>query len=466
MRAALLALASVVACTSGEADPRVVSPARSAAGAPSAVDPAPSSRASASDPAPTSSSSPPDASADPSLSAPPADAAAPPSRDTTSPFPRDPPGYFALAAPLRCDRAVRCGEIGASERERCLREAPRNRVLLGVERGLQNRRYRFDPALAAACLRLLAEAPCAVDHEVMPEGCLAGVVPAGLVPAVPSGGKCERWEECIDGHCSGQLGCPGECRAHTLAAGGPCDDHTLCGPDLYCDRDVCRPRGDLGAACSDHWQACRPGLVCQGYVAPSREPHAYRREQLGVCEARRRDGRPCRRVSLGHDCAPDHFCDFGAAAPTCRARLPAGAACTWQDACADGLRCDGLRLAATSSDAGEPALAAAGVCRPVADAGATCDPAAAETRCPLGMHCADDGRCRPRGDTGAACRERNDCGPYHHCDPAAHTCQPDLALGEPCRPGRGGGPGDPGPCFLATCDPAARRCVGACPRGE
>ncbi|SFF06870.1 hypothetical protein SAMN02745121_06763 [Nannocystis exedens] len=391
----------------------------------------------------------------------------PPSRlPSLSAPPRDPAEYFALLAPLRCDRAVRCGEIGASERERCLREQPRARVLLGVERGLQAGRYRFDPARAAACLRLLAEAACAVDHEVLPAGCLGGAVPAGLLPAVAPGGACERWEECIDGRCTGELGCPGQCRAHTPAAGGPCGADTLCSDGLYCDRDVCRPRGDLGAPCDGHWHACRPGLVCQGYVAPVHEPHAYRRKQLGVCEARPDAGRPCHRVSLGHDCAPAQFCDFSAAEPRCRARSPAGAACSWQDACADGLRCDGLRLSAAVNGAGERRLEAPGVCRPVADADAPCDPAAAETRCPIDMRCGDDGRCRPRGDTGATCRERNDCGPYHHCEPATRTCQPDAALGEPCRPDRGGGRGDAGPCFLGACDPAARRCVGACSRGN
>jgi hypothetical protein len=378
--------------------------------------------------------------------------------------PRDPAEYFARADPERCDRAVRCGEIGASERERCLREAPRARVLLGVERGLQAGRYRFDPQLAATCLKLLAEAACAVDHAVIPSGCLGGAVPAGLAPAVPPGGACERGEECVDGRCTGGLGCPGVCRAHTLAAGGPCDSDTLCGHDLYCDRDVCRPRGDMGAACDGHWQACRPGLVCQGYVALDRRPHAFRRQQLGVCEARGDRGRPCRQLGLDHDCAPAFPCDFSGAAPTCRARRSSGAACTWLDTCADGLRCDGLRLARPAVGSDVPSLAAPGVCRRVGDVDTACDPAAAETRCPDSMSCSEAGTCRPRGDTGAPCRERNDCGPYHHC--ALGTCRPDLAPGEPCSPGPGAGPGLPGPCFAGTCDPAARRCLGACDRGR
>jgi len=198
-------------------------------------------------------------------------------------------------------------------------------------------------------------------------------------------------------------------------------------------------------------------------LRPRDDPHAGRREQPGVCEARRRADQPCRRVSLGDDCAPDHFCDFAAAAPVCRARLPLHAPCTWLDACADGLRCDGLLLGdqAAANGSGMRALVRPGACRPVGDRGSPCDLAAAETLCPAGMRCSDAGTCVARGDTDAACRERNDCGPYHDCDLARGTCQPELALGEPCAP-NSAGPGDP--CAFGRCDPRTRRCAFACRR--
>ncbi|MCY1058663.1 hypothetical protein [Nannocystis sp. SCPEA4] len=389
------------------------------------------------------------------------DATAPSAANADTTSPRDFAEYTALATPLRCDRVVRCGEIGASEREQCLHEVPRALVLLGVARGVQAGRYRFDPALANQCLQLLRDAPCDVDHDAILPDCLGGAVPAGLRPAVAPGGACERWEECEDGICTGELGCPGVCRARTLVAGGPCDQDTLCSDDLFCDGDVCRPRGDLGSACTGHWQACRRGLVCQGYIPANRNPHAYRREQPGVCEAPRRVGQPCRPVSLADDCAPGTFCDFGAAAPTCRARLPREAACTWLDACADGLRCDGLLLGdqPAANGSGMRTLVEPGVCRPVGDRGSRCDPAAAATLCPMAMTCTEAGACVPRGDTGADCREHNDCRAYHFCDPATGTCRPQPAVGEPCA---ATGPGDH--CAFGRCDPKTRRCVGACRR--
>lgn len=389
----------------------------------------------------------------------------PPTSPLATPIPKTPAEFAALAVPLRCDWAVRCAAIGASQRERCLREAPRAAVLLGVERGLRAGRYRFDGEAASDCLRLLADAPCHVDYATLPSGCLSGAVPAGLEPAVAPGGACERSEECVDGHCTGTLGCPGVCVAHQSEVGQPCSNDILCSEHLFCDRDVCRPRGERGASCGGHWQACRPGLVCQGWQSPIHAPPVHRPERLGVCEAPRGLGQPCRTVGLDDDCAAELFCDFGAPdIPTCRARQSAGAACTWLDACADGLRCDDFMLGdnAALNGSGMRSLARPGVCRPVADQGATCDFVCESTRCPLSMYCVEDGVCAPRGDTGAACRQRNDCGPYHVCDPHSRTCQPELDLGEPCTPA----PGLGDPCAFGLCDPKTRRCVPDCPRGR
>lgn len=381
------------------------------------------------------------------------------------PLPRSLEEFEAEAAPLRCARAIRCGELGASHLARCLADdGSRRRVLLGVARGLQAGRYRFDPEIARACLRVLAEAPCHVDYETTPPGCLAGAVPAGLLPAVAPGGACERWEECVDGICSGEVGCPGTCRPRTPDVGGPCDPNTLCSEHLYCDDGKCVARGDVGATCDGHWQACRPGLVCQGWRPAVDSHHDYRPAQPGTCERRRGLGEPCRRVSLGDDCAAELFCDFGAAAPVCRDRLSEGTACTWLDACADGLRCDGVRLGehAAANGSGMRALDRPGVCRRVADRGDPCDAAAAQTTCPADGRC-ENGTCRPRGDTGEPCRERNDCGPYHFCEPRRRECRPQGAPGERCTPGV---KGLDGPCFLSECDPTTRRCVAQCRRDK
>ncbi|MCY1009771.1 hypothetical protein OV079_30255 [Nannocystis pusilla] len=393
---------------------------------------------------------------------------------TTHPRPRDAAESAAWEAPLRCDRAIRCGEIGASERERCLRVTRRKSVLHGTERALKAGRYRFDPALAADCLKFLAEAPCHVAYEVIPDGCLSD---AGLYPAVPPGGACEHKDECIEGTCTGTIGCPGVCRAHTSEVGGRCDRDTPCSEHLFCGGETCRPRGDLGAACSGiggTGEGCRPGLLCQ--YPPDGGPHEPRLARPGTCQPPRGLGQSCRRTVLDHDdCAVEYFCDFGLAVPVCRVRLPAGAACPSVDACADGLRCDGLWLAdrSTVSDIGHMvrrdevrAVVRPGVCRPVADQGSACEFTADGTRCPADMLCSEDGVCVARRDTGSACESDDDCGDTLFCDPTSGTCRPELDLGEPCSPVATDDDAcmfqTCDPCLFGTCDPSTRRCVPDC----
>ncbi|MCY1071216.1 hypothetical protein OV090_41120 [Nannocystis sp. RBIL2] len=391
--------------------------------------------------------------------------------------PRDAAASAALATPLRCDRAIRCGEIGASERERCLRATPRESVLNGTERALKAGRYRFDPELAADCLKFLAEAPCHVAYEAVPDGCLSD---AGLRPAVPPGGACEHKDECIDGICTGSYACPGVCRALTSEVGGRCDWDTPCSEHLFCDGGTCRPRGDLGAACEGiggTGEGCRPGLLCQ-YPLDGGHPHKPQPARLGSCQLPRGVGQPCRRTVHDHDdCAAEYFCDFGLATPVCRARLPSGVACPSVDACADGLRCDGLWLAdhSTVYDIVElpiikrdevRALVRPGVCRPVADQGSACEFTADATHCPADMRCSEDNVCVARGDTGSACESDRDCGDTLYCDAASRTCRPQLHLGEPCSPvtmdDDACGFDTCDPCLFGTCDPRARRCVPDC----
>lgn len=372
--------------------------------------------------------------------------------------------FAAQATPLRCAWELRCGVIAASQRERCLHDGHARRdALLGVDRGLAAGRYRFDPEQAAACLRLLAGATCQPDYATIVPGCLSGAVPSGLRPAVAPGGACERWEECASGRCTGELGCPGTCVAHQPAVGAACDHDTLCADGLFCDEDACKPRGDVGEPCRGHWQACKPGLVCQGFVAAIDDDHYRTIEQPGTCQRPRGAGEPCRRVSLGDDCEADLFCDFAAARPTCRARLPEGTACPWLDACADGLACDGIVLAphAASNGSGMRALQQPGVCRPFGDHGSACDPTAAATLCPASTRCTPAGTCARRGGDGDACGESADCLPYHACDPKRRTCVAQGDFGDRCSPG---GTDLDGPCFLGRCERG--RCTARCTRNN
>lgn len=390
-----------------------------------------------------------------------------PATPTPAPTPGAPPPrthaeFEAQAVPLRCARELRCGTLAASQHERCLRDGNvRRDASLGVDRGLQAGRYRFDPARAAACLRLLATASCQPDHATAIPGCLSGPVPSDLLPAVPPGGACERWDECVSGHCTGELGCPGTCKAHQGQLGGPCGSDTLCADGLYCDDDRCRTRGDVGAACSGHWQACAPGLVCQGFVAAIDDDHYRTVARPGTCERPRGVGEPCRRVSLGDDCDADLFCDFAAARPTCHKRLSEGTECPWLDACADGLVCEGIVLAAhaAGNGSGMRALQHPGVCRPFGDHGSACDPSADTTVCPFSTRCTTARTCARRGGDGDACGDSLDCLPYHWCDPKRRTCIAQGRPGDTCRPG---GTDLDGPCFLGTCERG--RCKPRCAR--
>ncbi|MEZ4454782.1 MAG: hypothetical protein R3B09_35355, partial [Nannocystaceae bacterium] len=367
--------------------------------------------------------------------------------------------FKAQATPLRCERAIRCGSIAASSRERCLDdESALQEQLLGVTRGLAAGRYAFDPAAAGECLRLLADAPCNVDPLPELGACLAGAVPGYLRAAVPPGGACERWEECVDGLCDGELGCPGQCKARTREVGGHCDNNTLCDDRLFCDDGECKARADVGGTCSNHWQACKAGLRCVG--ASSSDEWGHRE---GTCERPKGRDQACERDGVGDDCRSDLYCDFGAETPRCRERLPGGATCRWLDACADGFTCAGLVLAAHGSPGtGMRAIAEAGTCAPHLDVGSACDPDAELRPCPHDLRCDKASRrCVARGRDGERCATTEECGSYHTCDRASRTCIPQVGPGERCRPG---GEEFHGHCFLGTCDPKTRRCVPSCAR--
>ncbi|MFY0540569.1 hypothetical protein [Nannocystis pusilla] len=191
---------------------------------------------------------------------------------TAHPRPRDAAEYAALETPLRCDRAIRCGEIGASERERCLRETPRENVLYGIERGLKAGRYHFDPELAGDCLKLLAEAPCHVGYEVDPDHCLRG--DAGLRPAVPPGGACERSGECIDGVCTGTVGCPGSAgRTRPKSAGAAIGTLLAASTSTATAKPVARP-GTSARLATASWAPGRP--VDPASCVNTRRPAASR----------------------------------------------------------------------------------------------------------------------------------------------------------------------------------------------
>lgn len=373
--------------------------------------------------------------------------------------------FSRLAAPLRCARAIRCGWWHASGLDACVAAGDAEALrLLGVTRGLAAGRYRYESEIAGACLEALERAPCRPDLSNYPNNCLSGAVPAPLLPALPPGAPCERWEECAGGLCTGELGAVGACVGFTTEVGGRCDHNTLCGEGLFCEGERCKARGAVGEPCSGHWQACHEGLICAGYRAAIKDPHYHSPATPGVCARPRGLGAACRRAGISDDCQRPLYCDFGAATPVCAAPAGVGARCGWIDACADGLRCDGITLgpAAATNGSGMREVLRAGVCAPHGDLDAPCEADAYDRGCPTSLRCEPtQGRCVARGEVGAPCEVKEDCVGYGYCDGSKRkkkTCQRQRAHGEACEPVRGERELD-GPCFIGRCDPKRRVCV-------
>jgi hypothetical protein len=392
--------------------------------------------------------------------------------------------YTQLATPLICERAIRCGTIGESQREDCLLGEGRSRLnlvwgfrdLLGIPELERQGRLAFEPSRTGECLTVLQTAHCNTAYHEAPPGCLAGPVPAYDVAAVAPGEPCTRWDECKDGFCSASGLCTGKCIAFA-ARGESCgaNPHPLCGEEDFCDVSVCKPRGEEGDACPGHWQACRPGLFCEGWVPENDDPEWGHPERPGVCAKPKDVGAPCATErSSDQVCRSELYCDWSQAAPVCSARLPVDAECRWLDACADGLTCAGLALGGRHPRYDRYGVVTPGRCVPWADAGDACDPSGPTTACPGSMTCdettktcrstchegdpCDSSWCPPDSPEGS-CRPHGCCGGLY-CDPQSRTCRRQLPPGERCVPTEFGVEDEP--CFLGRCDPRRRRCDDQC----
>ncbi len=390
-----------------------------------------------------------------------------------------------------CARAVKCGTIGRSQLEECHKGPAASRLTLvwGYDERLEGPASRSvaakwvpDAGAEQACLEFLADAPCRHHRHHRhhradkPRGCSEGRAEDGRAPSVSPGGACSRWDECIDGFCTAQVGCRGTCKARSQL-GGPCGSDQICGEDAYCWEGRCEPRAGVGAACGGHWQWCRDGLFCDGYVPANDNDHAYTREVQGKCSAGKLLGEGCvpPRTTIDDVCARGMFCDWGSDEPVCRVPGRAGDECRWEGACADGLLCVGLILGGYHPAGQRYATRQAGRCGPSLDAGDACDPRAFVSGCPTAMTCDEQRRvCRSTGHAGDPCTSswvtgqhpqdvplRTDgCFSSHYCDVKTRTCRPQRAPGESCTPQKAGVEDDP--CFLGECHPKQRRCVVAC----
>ena len=392
-----------------------------------------------------------------------------------APVPGDASNALLDRATVVCDRAVRCGTIGASQLAECKDPARRLTLvwgspeLLGIDALVANNHLRRDPGGEQRCLARLASAAC--RDPSTSSTCGLGFEP--LSPNVAPGGSCTRWDECIDGFCSSQAGCRGTCIARSKL-GGTCDSNRLCTEDAFCWEGTCRKRGVAGDKCGGHWQWCGEGLFCAGYRPANKSVHDMSPEVPGTCRAPRDVGESCLGEPADH-CRPGLSCAWGDAAPTCQQPLASGATCRWLDACADGLACIGLTLHGFAQGHAHFAVSRAGTCGPVRDAGSPCDPTAFVGGCPAAMRCdRTTGRCRSRGHAGDPCVsswitkphppdepiDNDGCFSSHYCDVATRTCKKQLVLGAACTPQTFGVEDEP--CFLAKCDARSRRCVASC----
>jgi hypothetical protein len=378
-------------------------------------------------------------------------------------------------ATVICDRAVRCGTIGASQLAEC--KGPTGRLtlvwgypdLLGVEALVAAKRLRRDVAAEQPCLAKLAGAAC--RDRSADTACSRGYDP--LAANVAPGGACKSWDECIDGFCSTQAGCQGTCIARSKL-GEACGANQICTEDAFCWKGTCRKRAVAGETCGGHWQWCAEGLFCAGYAAEADTVPYRRPEVLGTCRAPLGVGESCLDQQDGR-CRTELYCAWGDPAPTCQQPLASGATCRWLDACADGLACSGLTLHGVAQGHSHFAVARAGTCAPVLDTGSPCDPTAFVSGCPQSMRCdRTTKRCRSAGHVGDHCEsswitkphpedepiDNDGCFSSNYCDVATRTCKKQLPIGAACTPQTFGVEDEP--CFLATCDPKSRRCVAEC----
>lgn len=383
-----------------------------------------------------------------------------------------------------CERAVRCGLIGRAQLDEC-REGPgRSRLTLvwgyderfERERQVAKGRIKLESADAQACLAFLVDAPCKVWPATFPAGCDDSGPEPVQIAAVPPGGACSRWEECIDGFCTAQTACEGFCKARS-PVDGPCDEDQICREDAFCWEGRCRPRADVGAECRGHWQWCKDGLICDGYRKGNDDDHYHMPEQPGRCSAGKLVGEDCvpPRTAGREVCVLPLYCDWGADQPVCREHLAAGAECRWVDACAEGLACVGLVLGGVHPTGTRLGVRQSGRCAPMLDVGETCDPLAFISGCPEAAACDPQQRvCRSTGHAGDPCvsswvlkpppddapTRSQACFSSHYCHVRTRQCTPQLAMGARCEPVAFGV--EDSPCFLGECDAKTRRCAAVC----
>jgi hypothetical protein len=322
-----------------------------------------------------------------------------------------------------CDRQVRCGEVGVSERGRCGVPAPLALSMVGrvdVAAEIAAGRMQFSSDGAQYCLDAVAGAPCGPAQAAY-----AFLLHCHAVvgPNVDNGGTCYGSEECVGGACvQNAAGCAGTCSGYA-PPGAPCvpaggTPGQTCDPTVHYCAGTCQHKKHGGDACAADVE-CAFDLACVG----------------GKCgdPARAGQGQPC--GDAQPTCADGLYCS---SAGKCAPRPGRGAACDTQDACSDGLVCIGGACA--------PWLSAGGACGgagcPATEScmGGTCVAASgpvgirqsckSDGDCAAGLWCQND-ICQWQAGIGGSCVQSAACAAGLQCDPMALRCRASLSCSMP-----------------------------------
>lgn len=236
-------------------------------------------------------------------------------------------------AEVQCDKAIRCQQIDAVDRNICLALTRDN---CPVVRDVNGMVAQYDGVAAAQCIGRLALTDC--NDDTAPPQCNTAFVGGRGQPGTPctlnsncqadAGLYCRSVFNC--GTCTAFAG-PGEA-CNSASTGRP---PTTCRPGLSCsnstDAGTCVTAQPPGQPCTTNFGPTTNGIPCQsdaGFCPPALADGGAR-----LCQSYGAAGAPC---TLSSNCQAALFCN---AMSQCEARRPADMPCTAVIPCAAGLFC-------------------------------------------------------------------------------------------------------------------------------
>jgi hypothetical protein len=257
-------------------------------------------------------------------------------------------------AKASCDRMIRCGLLGVSERAQCPPMdliVPPEEVDVAVQKG----RLRFFSDAAQSCIDAVNGAPC--DDQALAYR-VAMHCHHVVEPGVDVGGMCIAGE-CEGGVCQeSQPGCAGVCLGFAepgmacLDAGPP---GNTCDPTVAYCAGTCQQKKQPGEACANDFE-CGYGWFCIdgkcgdavftkvgsacGDTMPPCEENSYCASPGGVCTAQVEKGKPCDGSALA--CKPGAICRGGTCQPWLDVNQPCtqlggASGCPTSQACSQGV---------------------------------------------------------------------------------------------------------------------------------